>query len=220
MSVDAALVSIIIADEMQLLREALASLCERDGRFMVVGQCGDGETALGLIRQFQPALAVVDLTLPRLHTMELISKIRQTGIETRFIVLSNRSDRKTVLEGLRCGANAFVLKNGPAAHFFEAMVHALQGGVYLSPEIRLEQVFGAKIAEQSDPLSHLSSREHQVFSLLVEGIRAKEIAARLDLSPKTVDTYRASLMRKLDIHDVAGLVKYAIGRNLIAAHIG
>ena len=218
MPVDAVPVSIIIADEMQLLREALVSLCERDRRFQVVGDCSDGESALALIRRFQPALAVVDLTLPRLHTMELISKIRMTGIETRFIVLSNRSDRKTVLEGLRCGANAFVLKNGPAAHFFEAMVHALQGGVYLSPEIRLEQVFGNKPAEQSDPLSNLSSREHQVFSLLVEGVRAKEIAARLDLSPKTVDTYRASLMRKLDIHDVASLVKYAIGRNLIGAH--
>jgi DNA-binding NarL/FixJ family response regulator len=216
MSVEVIPASIIIADEMQLLREALASLCERTHRYRVVGQCGDGEAALGLVREHQPALAVLDLGLPRLHTMELIAKVRQTGIETRFIVLSTRSDRKTVLEGLRCGANAFVLKNGPAAHFFEAMAQALQGGVYLSPEIRLEQVFGARPAEQADPLSHLSSREHQVFSLLVEGIRAKEIAARLDLSPKTVDTYRASLMRKLDLHDVASLVKYAIGRNLIA----
>ena len=212
----AATATIIIADEMQLLRDGLVSLCASDSRFRVLAQCGDGEAALALVREHQPDLAVLDLNLPRLHTMELISKIRQTGIQTRFIVLSTRSDRKTVLEGLRCGANAFVLKNGPSAHFFDAMSHALQGGVYLSPEIRLEQVFGTRPTEHADPLSHLSSREHQVFSLLVDGIRAKEIAARLDLSPKTVDTYRASLMRKLDIHDVAGLVKYAIGRNLIA----
>ena len=91
----------------------------------------------------------------------------------------------------------------------------MAGGIYVSPEMELEKIFiSQRKNEIGDPLETLSSREYQVFSLLIDGIRAKEIAARLDLSPKTVDTYRASLMRKLDIYDVAGLVKFAIQRDL------
>jgi DNA-binding NarL/FixJ family response regulator len=97
----------------------------------------------------------------------------------------------------------------------EAFEQVLDGSVYVSPQLELSKIFvsGAK-SEPEDPIDALSGREYQVFSMLVEGVRAKEIAARLELSPKTVDTYRASLMRKLDIHDVAGLVKFAIQRDL------
>jgi DNA-binding NarL/FixJ family response regulator len=98
----------------------------------------------------------------------------------------------------------------------EALMQFSQGGIYVSPQIEVMTLFGdgASRMNHEDPLESLSSREFQVFSLLVEGVRAKEIAARLSLSPKTVDTYRSSLMRKLDIHDVAGLVKFAIRRDL------
>jgi DNA-binding NarL/FixJ family response regulator len=209
----------VIADEQSLFREALAALCERTGKYDVVGHCPDGEAAHAMIFSLRPQLAIVDIHLPRLFTFELISKIRQSSVPTRVVVLSTRADRKTVIEGLRCGASGFVMKSGPARNLLDALHQCLQGGIYLSPEIHLETIFiSRQSAAPVDPLSQLSSREYQVFSLLVEGVRAKEIAARLDLSPKTVDTYRASLMRKLDIHDVAGLVKFAIGRNLIASH--
>jgi DNA-binding NarL/FixJ family response regulator len=100
----------------------------------------------------------------------------------------------------------------------DAFGQIVEGGVYVSPEIELDKVFGGgQKPVPDDPLQTLSAREHQVFSLLCEGVRAKEIAARLALSPKTVDTYRASLMRKLDIHDVAGLVKFAIQRDLTSS---
>jgi DNA-binding NarL/FixJ family response regulator len=97
----------------------------------------------------------------------------------------------------------------------EAFEQVLDGSVYVSPQLELNKIFTSnpKTAPE-DPIDALSAREYQVFSFLVEGVRAKEIAARLELSPKTVDTYRASLMRKLDIHDVAGLVKFAIQRDL------
>jgi DNA-binding NarL/FixJ family response regulator len=181
-----------------------------------VGQCADGESALALVRDLRPQLAVVDLNLPRLFTMELIRKARQSDLATRFVVLSDRADQKTVIEALRCGAAAFVLKSEPAARFVEALEQSLRGGVYLSPETRLGPVFASgKPGQGGNPLGQLSTREYQVFTLLVEGVRAKEIAASLELSPKTVDTYRASLMRKLNIFDVAGLVKFAISRKLI-----
>ena len=109
-----------------------------------------------------------------------------------------------------------MLKTGTSTQLLEAFEQILTGGIYVSPELHLDKIFAAasRRAETEDPLESLSSREYQVFSLLIDGIRAKEIAARLDLSPKTVDTYRASLMRKLDIHDVAGLVKFAIQREI------
>ena len=97
----------------------------------------------------------------------------------------------------------------------EALAQFTEGGIYVSPQIEVMSLFGeGGMRHEADPIESLSSREFQVFSLLVDGVRAKEIAARLALSPKTVDTYRSSLMRKLDIHDVAGLVKFAIRRDL------
>src|SRR5437764_15095537 len=110
-----------------------------------------------------------------------------------------------------------LLKSVPSLQLLEDFDQLLDCGIYVSPSLELDKIFipGQKSAPD-DPIDALSSREHQVFSLLIDGIRAKEIAARLELSPKTVDTYRASLMRKLDIHDVAGLVRFAIQRDLTA----
>jgi DNA-binding NarL/FixJ family response regulator len=208
--------SVVIAEPLALVREGFAALCEASGDITVLAQCEDGETALREIGVLRPDLAVLDLNLTRLFTLEVIRKARALDAPTKTIVLGTRSDRKTVFEILRAGASAYVLKSGPSRHLLDAFEQVLSGGIYVSPLLDVEQIFVAgKKPESSDPLEKLSAREYEVFTLLVEGIRAKEIAARLDLSPKTVDTYRASLMRKLDIHDVAGLVKFAIHRKLI-----
>jgi len=200
---------------MTLLREALKAWCDATGQYSVVGQCADGAEAVELIERYQPEIAVLDLNLPKLFTLEAVRKIRNQNLPTRIVVTAVREDRKTILEVLRSGANAIVLKSGPTQHLLEAYQQVLEGGIYISPLLELDKVFATRVRpEPEDPLDRLSAREHQVFTLLVEGIRAKEIAARLELSPKTVDTYRASLMRKLDLHDVASLVKFAIQRKL------
>jgi DNA-binding NarL/FixJ family response regulator len=222
--------SVLLADELTLVREGLAALCVASPnastnplagfgpRYKVVGQCSEGAVALRLIESEAPDIAVLDLNLPDLFTLEVVRRVRQTDVATKIVLLSTRHDRKTVVEALRCGANAFLLKSGPAHQLLDAFEQILDGGIYISPEIELNKIFasGSK-ASNDDPLHALSAREYQVFSLLCDGVRAKEIAARLSLSPKTVDTYRASLMRKLDIHDVAGLVKFAIQRDLISS---
>ena len=167
----------------------------------------------------RPDIAVLDLNLPDLFTLEIVRRAKEAGIPTKIVVLSTRRDRKTVVEALRCGVSAFLLKSGPSVQLLEAFEQILDGGIYVSPQLELNKIFGpGQKSSPDDPLEMLSAREYQVFSLLVEGIRAKEIAARLELSPKTIDTYRASLMRKLDIHDVAGLVKFAIQRDLTSTH--
>ena len=208
-------ISILLADDLTLIREGIASLCEATGLYAVTDQCGDGATALERIETNKPEMAILDLNLPRLFSLEIVRKVRELGLSTRILVLSSRGDRKLVLESLRNGANGFLLKSSTAAQLLDALLQIMAGGIYVSPEMELEKIFIAhRKNDSSDPLESLSSREYQVFSLLIDGIRAKEIAARLDLSPKTVDTYRASLMRKLDIYDLPGLVKFAIQRDL------
>jgi DNA-binding NarL/FixJ family response regulator len=211
-------ISILLADDLTLVREGLVALCEAHPQFRVIEQCAEGTAALKLIESLRPVIAVLDLNLPNLFTLEIVRRARQSDLPTKIVVLSTRRDRKTVVETLRAGASAYVLKSGSKTQLIEAFEQILDGGIYVSPQLELNKIFAPDQSKSSaDPLETLSAREYQVFSLLIEGVRAKEIAARLELSPKTVDTYRASLMRKLDIHDVAGLVKFAIQRELISS---
>jgi DNA-binding NarL/FixJ family response regulator len=207
---------VLLADELTLVREGLAALCNSISGFRVVSQVGTAGTALSEIQRLEPAVALLDLGLSDLAATEVIRRVREQGLRTRCAVFSVRKDRKTVLEVLRSGACGFLLKSSTAEQMADALTQFTQGGIYVSPQIEVMSLFGETATRNlgEDPLESLSSREFQVFSLLVEGVRAKEIAARLALSPKTVDTYRSSLMRKLDIHDVAGLVKFAIKRDL------
>jgi DNA-binding NarL/FixJ family response regulator len=213
-------VDVLIADELTLVREGLASLCNSIPGYHVVSQVGSAGAALAEIQRLQPALALLDLGLSDLAATEVIRRVRELNLRTRCAVFSVRKDRKTVLEVLRTGACGFLLKSSTPEQMADALAQFAQGGIYVSPQIEVMSLFGDGPGRlnNEDPLESLSSREFQVFSLLVEGIRAKEIAARLSLSPKTVDTYRSSLMRKLDIHDVAGLVKFAIRRDLADLH--
>ncbi|MEQ1949379.1 MAG: response regulator transcription factor [Bryobacteraceae bacterium] len=207
--------SILLADNLTLVREGLAALCQSQPHLRVTGQCAEGAQALKIIEAQKPDIAVLDLGLTDLFALEIVRRVREQKLPTRIVILSTRKDRKTVVEALRAGVNAFLLKSGPSHQVLEAFEQILDGGIYVSPQLELDKIFSSsQKASAEDPIETLSAREYQVFSLLVEGVRAKEIAARLELSPKTVDTYRASLMRKLDIHDVAGLVKFAIQRDL------
>ena len=209
---------VVIGESLTLLREGLVAICLAGPTlYDVVGQCADGEAALSLIRELRPDIAVLDLHLPLLDSIEVIRQVKASGLATKTAVLSTRGDRKTVLEALRGGASAFLLKSSPSTHLLTGLEQILKGGIYLSPELNVDEIFLTRSKSYpQDPLDNLSPREFQVFTLLVEGLRPKDIGDRLRLSPKTVDTYRASMMHKLDIHDVAGLVKYALHRDLVA----
>ena len=207
--------TILLAEELSLVREGIARLCEANGSFRVAGHCSDGVAAMELLQTFQPDVAVIDFNLPKLFSLELVRRFKETGAATRFLIIAAKGDRKMALEALRSGANGFVLKSSSGDHLLEALHQVAVGSIYVSSELQFERIFMTpRRSEPEDQLVSLSSREYQVFQLMIEGIRAKEIACRLNLSPKTVDTYRASLMRKLDIHDVPALVKFAIQRDL------
>ena len=123
-------------------------------------------------------------------------------------------DESAVREALRAGVDGYLLKDGQTRHLTDAINYIRDGGVYVSPLLRGAAIFTKHERAAEDPLTALSPREMEVFTYLVSGLRPKDIADRLEISPKTVDTYRASLMRKLNVHDLVGLVKFAIDRNL------
>lgn len=200
---------------MVLVREGIACLCAASGLYEVVAQCSNGEQALALMEKLKPDLALLDYGLSHLFVLEVIRKARRAGIPTKSVVMAARADRKTVIEALRSGASGFVFKTSLVRELLDALQQAAAGAVWVPSQVGLERVWKVGRSKATDdPLDGLSRREHQVFSLLIDGHRTKEIAGRLGLSPKTVDTYRSNLMRKLDIHDVAGLVKFAIQRKL------
>ncbi len=208
-------ITVLVADELTLLCDGIAALCEADGRFRVAGQCADGLDAVKMIAALKPQVAILDLELPSLHGAAVVRRVRQSGSDARLLVMATRQNRRTVAEIFRIGANGFLLKSDRAKHLLEALAALASGSIYISPQVRLMEIFAPhRSAPAETPFDGLSPREHQVFSLLVQGLRGKEIAARLDLSPKTINAYQSNLMRKLEIYDVAGLVKFAIQKRL------
>jgi DNA-binding NarL/FixJ family response regulator len=211
--------TLLVADEFPLIRDGISRLCEATGQYQIAAACANGDDALQHIVETQPELALIDYNIPQMPSLEVVRRARESEARTRVLLMATRGDRKMALESLRAGATGFLLKSVNQRELLDALARVLSGSIYVSPQIEFEKVFFSPNSrnQPSDPIELLSTREYQVFQLLVDGVRAKDIAMRLQLSPKTVDTYRASLMRKLDIHDVAGLVKYAIQRDLISA---
>jgi DNA-binding NarL/FixJ family response regulator len=208
--------TIILADEQTLFREGTAVLCENTRQYCVIAQCGDGRSAFKLIGDLRPDLALLDLELQKLEALSVVRKCSQAEFPSRFLVLGMRRDRKTVLEVLRSGAGGYVLKTDTVGILLRALEKVLTGSIFLSPQFEASKIFRKSSAVlRHGSYERLSAREYQVFTLLLQGLRGKEIADRLDLSQKTVSTYRVNLMNKLDIYDIPGLVKLAVRKRLI-----
>src|SRR5512132_3706069 len=208
--------TLVLADDHAIVREGIAALCATNG-FRILGQCSDGGAAVEMILSEKPDFAILDLHMPVITGVEAVRKLRAAGCAAKLMILSISRDETLVMDALSAGADAYLLKDGPSRHLIDAVSFVRDGGVYVSPLLRGAGLFAKaerSPASTEHPLAALSPREVEVFSYLVNGLRAKDIADLLDISPKTVDTYRASLMRKLGVHDLVGLVKFAIERNL------
>ena len=206
--------TVVLMDDHAIVREGIAALCSANG-MRILGQCSEGTAAVEMIAALQPDFAILDLIMPGISGIEVIRRLRASGCAAKLLILSISREEATVVEALRAGADAYLLKDGPSRHLLDAISFVRDGGVYVSPLLRGAGLFtGPPSAPAENPLASLSPRETEVFSYLVSGLRAKDIADLLEISPKTVDTYRASLMRKLNVHDLVGLVKFAIERNL------
>ena len=207
-------ITVVLADDHVIVREGIAALCTSKG-LRVLGECADGGTAIEMVDRLRPDFAIFDPDIPGLSGVEAIHRLRNAGCMAKLMILSNSREEKAVMEALRAGADAYLLKDGPSRHLMDAISFVMDGGVYVSPLLRGAGLFtGGERNIPEDPLATLSPRETEVFTHLVNGLRAKDIADLLSISPKTVDTYRAGLMRKLKVRDLVGLVKFAIERNL------
>lgn len=209
--------TLVLADDHGIVREGIAAFCNSRQDLKILGQSSDGAEAVELILALKPDFAVLDLNMPKVGGLEVIRRVRQAKSETKLIVLSITRDENVIRELFHSGANGYLLKDGPARHLFDAITYIQDGGQYLTPLIRRESIDNKR--EKKDPLALLSKREFEVFSFLVDGMRPKDIAKVLEISPKTVDTYRANIMRKLEVDGIAGLVRFAIQRNLQTSSI-
>jgi DNA-binding NarL/FixJ family response regulator len=205
---------VLLADDHPLLRQGLRALLEREG-FAVIGEAPDGTEAVQLARKLRPDVAVLDLSMPLLGGLEAARTIQAEGLARRGVVLLtvHREDHY-VLEALRAGIRGYVLKSQAPQEVAEALRTVAGGGVYLSAGLS-ELLLDAYVNRKEPEADPLSPRERQVLQLVAEGKTTKEVAAVLHISVKTADSHRSRLMKKLDIHETAGLGRYAIRRGVV-----
>jgi DNA-binding NarL/FixJ family response regulator len=208
-------IRVLLADNHSLVRQGLKALLEREG-FQVVGEASDGQEALHLAPEVRADVAILDISMPILNGLDAAREIQKCAPRTKIILLTRHDEDQYVTEALRAGVKAYVLKSQAANDLVHAIQQVSRGGVYLSPSIS-HTVVEAYLSKTELPSDPLTSRERQVLQLVGEGKSTKDIATLLGISVKTAESHRARLMRKLDIHETASLVRYAIRRGLVQA---
>ena len=207
--------SVMLADDHPMFRQGLKALLEREG-FDVVGEAADGHEAVRMARQLNPGIAVLDIGMPLLNGIDAARDIHKQASDTEVVLLTMYEEEAYVLEALRAGIRGYVLKAQAASDLVGAIREVLRGAVYLSPGIS-KTVVNAYVGKTELPPDPLTDRERQVLQLVAEGKTTKEVAEVLGLSVKTADSHRTRIMQKLEIHETASLVRYAIRRGFIKA---
>jgi DNA-binding NarL/FixJ family response regulator len=205
---------VVLADDHQVLRQGVRALLEQRG-VAVVAEASDGQSAVALVREYRPDVAVLDIMMPLLNGIDAAHQIADDCPETRVVLLTALDDERYVTQGVREGVRGFVLKTQAAEDLAQAIHEVSRGGLYVSPGVSQVLVDACKAAAEQ-VAERLTSRERQVVQLVAEGKSTKQIAALLKITPKTAEFHRTRVMKKLDVHDVAGLVRYAIREGLIA----
>ena len=204
---------ILLADDHAIFRQGVRALLEREG-FRVAGEAADGHAVIQMAAQLTPDVAVVDLAMPMLNGLDAAREITRVSPRTRTILLTMHTEDPYVARALQAGIRGYVLKSQAAEDLVQAIREVARGAVYLSPGIS-ETVVEAYLAKRDLPPDPLTPREHQVLQLIAEGKTTKEVAALLGVSVKTAESHRMRIMTKLDIHETASLVRYAIRQGLI-----
>jgi DNA-binding NarL/FixJ family response regulator len=203
---------VFIADDHTMMRYGLRALLEATGA-QVVGEAGEGREALRLVLELEPDVVIIDVTMPGLNGIEVAGEVRQRLPATRIVVLSMHTDAEHVHRAFAAGALAYLVKGCDSDDVVAAVQAVMIGRRYVSRELSLPEGPGGD-GEGAGPIDSLSARERQVLQLVVEGHSSAQIAALVHLSPKSVDTYRSRLMRKLGVDDVTALVKFAVQHGL------
>lgn len=210
-------VRVLLADDHALVRAGIRSLLQGLPEVEVVAEAGDGHETLRLIAAHRPDVVLMDITMPGLNGLEAAERVVKDYPGVRVIILSMHASEEYVLRALRVGAAGYLLKGADPAELEVAVKAAARGEAYLSPAMSKYVLadYRRRLAEEPGPLAPLTPRQREVLQLVAEGHGTKAIAQRLGLSVKTVESHRGQLMERLDIHDVTGLVRYAIRIGLV-----
>lgn len=206
---------VVIADDHALVRAGIRALVEKIEGMVVVGEAGNGREAVELVSELQPHLMLLDITMPEGGGFAVLDHVTKNFPEIRVIVLTVHEAGEYAMRALREGAAGFLPKSAASAELENAIQTVIRGEPYISPEMSRKTLIEYGKGTKRDLLATLSPRQREVLRLIAEGRTTKKIAQELEISVKTVETHRAQLMERLDIHDVAGLVRYAIIVGLI-----
>ncbi len=219
-------VRVLLVENHGLVRAGVAGLLRNLPNVEVVAQAADGYEALSLIRESRPTLVLTDIAMPNLNGMEMLARITKEYPGVRVLMMSMYTDEEHVRHALRLGAAGFLSKDSTPAELTRAIEVVSQGNVYLSPKItsillndylpRLQGERTKPTSQEREPLTHLTPRQREILQLVAEGRSTKDIATLLKMKVKTVEVHRARLMKRLDIHDTAGLVRYAVRYGIVA----
>ena len=207
---------ILVADDHTLVRAGLTSLIARLPEMEVVGEAADGRQALRMVRDLLPDIVLMDISMPGLNGLEAAERIHGIHPKTKIIILSMHANEEYVAQALKAGASGYLLKDAATAELEMALKSVSMGQFYLSPAIS-RQVVDNFLHGGPTGVDVLTPRQREILQLIAEGKSTRDIAETLHLSVKTVETHRAQLMDRLDIHDVAGLIRYALRKGLITA---
>jgi DNA-binding NarL/FixJ family response regulator len=215
-------VRVLIADDHAIVRQGLRSLIESRTEMRVVGEASNGRMAVQLARDCSPHVVVMDVTMPDMNGIEATRQLVKGAKQIRVVALSMHSERRLVVEMLRAGASAFVLKEYVFDELLNAIQSALADGKYLSPKlvgIMVDDYARKSVPADPSPASALTTREREVLQLLAEGDTMRGISLKLHVSIKTIETHRKNVMKKLGTHSIAELTKHAIREGLTSLDI-
>jgi DNA-binding NarL/FixJ family response regulator len=212
-------VTVLLVDDHALVRAGIRSLLERIPDVMVVGEASNGRETLELIRTESPHLVLMDIAMPDLGGLEVLPRIVKNFPNVRVIILSAHANEEYVIRALRSGASGYMLKDAATVELELVIRSVAEGKTYLSPSISRTVIdsYLDRVGSESSPLEQLTARQREVLQLIAEGKNTKEIASTLGISIKTVEAHRLQLMARLNIHDVPGLVRYAIRSGLVSS---
>lgn len=211
------LIRVVLAEDHTLFRAGIRTLLQDIQGVEVVAEASDGREALRVIVEHRPDVALVDISMPGLNGLEVLTRLTKECPTVRVIILSMHANEEYVRQALHAGAAGYLLKDADVTELEVALKAVLRGESYLSPAISQRVIEWVRQGKpQTNSLEQLTSRQREILQLIAEGHSTKSIASVLDLSPKTVDAHRAELMARLDIHDVAGIVRYAIRMGLVS----
>jgi DNA-binding NarL/FixJ family response regulator len=214
------MIRVVLVDDHPVLRTGLRTLIQNESDLEVVGEAGEGWQAVELASQLTPDVIVMDLALPGLGGLDATREVRRRGLKCAVLVLTAQAEERYLFPVLQAGGSGYVRKDVADEQLVEAIRVVASGGVYLEPQAQAMLLRGYLTRDQledNDPFDRLSPRERQVLQLTAEGYSSREIGERLNVSSKSVETYRSRLMEKLDLADRPSLVRYALRKGLLSS---